>query len=831
MEALQAAVAAGADAVYLGGKRFGARRSAANFDLQEIERAVNYAHVRDVRVYVTVNTLIHDRELPEVAAYLLELYQMGVDAVLVQDLGAAALARELVPDLELHASTQMTIHNAPGISWAADRGFKRVVLARELPLTEIESLALLAKEKGIGLEVFVHGALCYSFSGQCLLSSVMGGRSGNRGMCAQPCRKPYALAKGDLDELGRPHNLQILHRPFRYLLSTRDLCIYPALDRIAACPLEALKIEGRMRSPEYVAVVVSIYRRALDRIASGSENWSFDPEDLQDLALAFNREFTGGYLLGERGPELMGRNMPDNRGVRVGVVESCDPWRGEATVRMEGSLRPRVGDGLVFRTRQERGLVVHKPVKMVGDRVVLPVHGEIPRGTVVMMTRRAELEDRARRIMERPHHIPLDVQISWREGVPMATVTFPGPDGLLEVGVEGRRMAPAISHPLSGQQIEAQLKRTGGTPFFIRSLEMGYPGGLYASLGELNRLRREILTAVEKRLVQASRPEKEQVAKAQTRLVRLAAGLDCPLAVDSFEKGGDTLQLAAYVDSLEGVLGALEGGCSRIYLEPRLGDLTQPDYGKRLLEDLQRARELCQSRSHLAWKWPRLVEKEFLDLAFPLLASSGVAEVVVEGVGLAEAIWAAIPDLEVSGSMGLNVWNHLTVRQLSRMKHLTLSPELSAEQIEVLAARAGGKIGPGLDILVQGNLEVMVTRDRLLDLVPDRTPFSAIRDARGIFPLYQDDQGMTHVLNSAETCLIDHLPRILAMGLQGVAIDGRNRGPRYAREMAGIYREALQQAFEVDDSLKARLEKLKERAMEISLGGITAGHFLRGVAE
>ena len=207
-EALIAALAAGADAVYLSGKRFGARKFAANFDEPALEKAIDYAHLRGAKVYVTVNTLIRDDELFDVAKYLLRLYEMGTDAVLIQDLGVAALARQLVPDLELHASTQMTIHNREGAVFAARIGFKRVVLAREVTLDEIKEMENELKASGPGLEIFVHGALCYCYSGQCLLSSAIGGRSGNRGMCAQPCRKPYVLLRGEKDEYGRsiqPH--------------------------------------------------------------------------------------------------------------------------------------------------------------------------------------------------------------------------------------------------------------------------------------------------------------------------------------------------------------------------------------------------------------------------------------------------------------------------------------------------------------------------------------------------------------------------------------------------------------------------------------------------
>jgi putative protease len=182
--------------VYLSGKRFGARKFAANFDHTALTEAIDYAHLRGVKVYVTVNTLIREEELLDLAEYLVQLYELGADAILLQDLGAASLARHLVPDLERHASTQMTIHNLPGALYAAQGGFNRVVLAREVTIEEIKRWGQKMEKAGLGLEVFVHGALCYSYSGQCLLSSAIGGRSGNRGMCAQPCRKPYVLMHG-----------------------------------------------------------------------------------------------------------------------------------------------------------------------------------------------------------------------------------------------------------------------------------------------------------------------------------------------------------------------------------------------------------------------------------------------------------------------------------------------------------------------------------------------------------------------------------------------------------------------------------------------------------
>ncbi|MBR4987260.1 MAG: U32 family peptidase, partial [Methanocorpusculum sp.] len=282
-EALKAAVYAGCDAVYLGGRMYGARAYASNFDNAGILDAVAFAHSHGVKVYVTVNTLLRDSGMKEAAEYLRFLSDADVDAVLIQDVGLLSLAREIVPDLPLHASTQMTVTNRAGVEFAAEHGISRVVLAREVTLSDAAELVRVGAELGVGIEIFAHGALCYAYSGQCLFSSAIGGRSGNQGMCAQPCRKQYTLL-ADGERVPTAGD---------YILSPKDICTYPNLAEICESGVECLKIEGRMKAPEYVAVVTSIYRKALDEVAKGT----FEPktEDMENLAFAFNRGFTKGY--------------------------------------------------------------------------------------------------------------------------------------------------------------------------------------------------------------------------------------------------------------------------------------------------------------------------------------------------------------------------------------------------------------------------------------------------------------------------------------------------------------------------------------------------------
>ncbi len=838
-QALKAAVAAGADAVYLGGRRFGARKFASNFDLPDLARAVDYAHLQGVRVFVTVNTLVREDEIPGLAEYLLCLYEMGADALLLQDLGAAFLAKSIVPELERHASTQMTIHNGEGARWAGKAGFSRVVLAREMGLEQIRSMVR-GGTGNVGLEVFVHGALCYSYSGQCLLSSAIGGRSGNRGMCAQPCRKPYVLLSGQKDRYGRPAGLSARPMPEKFLLSTRDLCVYRHLKEIVRSPVASLKIEGRMKSPEYVAIVTSIYRRALDGIARG--DWSPSEEDEMALALAFNRSFTKGHLLGEK--DVMGREMSDNRGVLIGSVSSYDSRKGEAAVRLSGNLAAERGDGLVFQSPgQEVGLVVQR-AEVKDGLLRLKMKERVRPGARVYLTGSTALSRKAAQIIDSaPVGIPLDLYLSWQEDRPLLQALLP--DGKKVAVLASFLMEKAKNQPLTRQQIESQLRRTGGTAFVIRKIEMDYSGDLFAPLGALNQLRRQLLEKVEQALLAGRRPEKEKVDEARARWqdMKLSMQSEPRESQSTYPTSGAPVTaplLSVYAASLEDVEGAVAGGCDRVYLEPslerRIKDDSEREAGFRKI--LSEARAICGSKQ-LIWKWPRICRSEFFSLACKVLSEAEVDGVMVENVGALQAALECRPAVPIYGGMGLNVCNHLTVRALSPpLCHLTLSPELSARQIA--AAVSASRLLPDcseLELVVQGSLEVMVAEDCIPCLAgpngagDDAGQFWGLQDMRRVFPLQLDDDSRTHIFNSVETCLLDQMPRIAAMALDGVALDGRGRGGEYAREMTKIYRRAIELTKRGGERLERDLQELKEEVVPLALGGITYGHFVKGLRD
>ena len=860
-EAFRAAIAAGADAVYLSGKRFGARKFATNFSDAEIEEAVSFAHSHGVKVYVTVNTLIHDREIKSTVDYLIWLYSIGVDAILIQDIGIAALAHEIIPNLVIHASTQQTIHNAKGVMWAAEQGFSRVVLARELSLAEVEQIAHDTKNTGVGLEVFVHGALCYGYSGQCLLSSVIGGRSGNRGMCAQPCRKPYTLVTATTDAYGRPEKIQVLPARDTYLLSPKDLCTYRHMPSLVASPIASLKIEGRMKSPEYVAVVVAAYRRALDAIAAG--NTSPPPNEMKNLILAFNRGFSVGYLFGDRHQALMGRDAPDNRGLYIGKVCRYETKTRIASVRIESEIIPKPGDGLFFfeqeRPEEQFGFSLNNVPIRTKRAIQIPIPQPVSPNTKVYITSSVDLAAHARQIINHPsamlsHPVPIDLSVSVDE---RGRFTI---DGRIHPG-DGREIAvfhtpditlmPAQSRPLTAELMEQQMRKSGGTPFVIDAVMMKYHGDLFASLAELNRARREFLSLAESELIAASRPSTEQVEDAKSRWQDRVGDYPSTSPESSTIKYPSPLSLAVYADSLDAVRMAAESGCDRVYFEPDIPVSTTTSSCRHSLnagieEQIRIAVEVCHAHEiPLVWKFPRITRTSFSDTVIPLvslISDMGIAGIMVENPGMVHAIREIAPLTMISGSTGLNVFNHATAGKLSSHVHLlTLSPELSRDECRFLISTARKQgFDTSFAIIVQGINDAIISDDCLLepylhckvDIVGQNKKIYGIRDSTGhLFPIRIDNECRTHIGNSAELCLLDHFPEIIDMGISEVVIDARGRTVACVSEMTRIYRNAISATSTQTTVAEKQLQALKDRIKKCSMGEITAGHFIRGLKE
>lgn len=462
-DALRSAVAAGADAVYLGYAAYSARAGAGNFDEQQLRDAVRFAHLHHVRVHVTVNTLIKDGEMAGVMDVLRLLGEIRVDAVLVQDLGVLRMARRCFPDLPIHASTQMAIHNATGVRFCRNQGMTRAVLARECSAAEI---ALAAKE-GIEIEVFGHGAQCVAVSGECLFSSVVGGRSGNRGRCAQPCRLLYTY-RGKTAAW----------------LSPRDVCMRDDLPELNKAGVASIKLEGRLKRPEYVATIANSYRNAIDAMDNGHFRKA-DENEITGLRQIFSRGgFMRGYAMGAEDAGVIDPARVSHGGVKIGRVEFAAG--NMARVRLERSLDD--GDGLQIHTAQ-------------GDAELIYAGHDTEAGQIAVVRLRPDIRTKAG---DEVYRLTSEKQLQWARSLvipaipaDMALIAYPGKplaltmtDGESSVTVTGDAVAPAQSRAMSEEDARRSLGKLSDTPFALRTLTV-QTAGAFVPVSALNQLRRE----------------------------------------------------------------------------------------------------------------------------------------------------------------------------------------------------------------------------------------------------------------------------------------------------------------------------------------------------
>lgn len=462
IEAVKAAVCAGADAVYMGGRRFGARayaQSAADGERDELLEAIAYCHLHNVKLYMTVNTLFKDEELKELFSYMLPYYEAGVDAVIVQDLGAAACLRKWFPDLELHASTQMTITGAAGARQALALGFSRVVLARELSLSEIRRVY---EETGAEIEAFVHGAMCYSYSGACFMSSLLGGRSGNRGRCAGTCRLCY--------ESGGKKG---------YFLSMKDMCTLRQLPEMLAAGVYSMKIEGRMKSPAYTAGVVSVYRKYLDLALSG-KRYQVDKADEKLLSELFDRGGTTSYLNQHNGRDMIAVSEKQFRAVDTAAIEEVKARyvAKEKRIALDASVRLRAGEPVTLMLRELCG----DAEQFFAESKAAPANGE----AACLQEASAKMQAGA-------------VASSWQDNCEKQKA--------VEVCVCSEQcLETASARPAAVSDIEKQLAKAGGTCYEMERIHVDMEGALFVPVKLLNELRRTALAAfAEKKIARSAR--------------------------------------------------------------------------------------------------------------------------------------------------------------------------------------------------------------------------------------------------------------------------------------------------------------------------------------
>jgi U32 family peptidase len=662
-ECLRAAVANGANAVYFGLPKFNARMRAHNFTLKELPAVMDYLHERDVRGYITFNTLIFTDELAEAAAQLEAIAAAGADAIIVQDLGLVRLAQHLVPRLELHASTQMTITSPEGLELMRQTGITRAVVARELSLGELDRF----KAVDVPIETFVHGALCVAYSGQCLTSESLGQRSANRGECAQACRLPYDLVvDGQRHELGDR----------RYLLSPQDLAGIDEIPQLIGLGIRAFKIEGRLKSPEYVAAVTRVYRQAIDRVLTPAlPATGVSASDRYALEMTFSRGLYSGWLHGVNHQQLVDGRFGKKRGAYVGEVSAVGKNYAEILIRIP--VRP--GDGLVFvnggDTEQEEGGRVYE---VEGVRFFFG-NNEIDFSRVAVGDRVWKTDDPAlnkalRQSFSRDLQkstLPVSMIATGKCGLPLRLQVACG-----DVTVEAestQRLQPARSAPLTESAVGELLRRLGGTRFHSEKIEVVLDGGLFMTAGAINQLRREAIESLTAKIPAVARETPVAVD------LHPPTKIEWPLNPVLSGKGMDSAppELVVLCRSIPQLEAALSLGVRSIYVD---------------FEDIRRypqAVEIAESRAELFLATPR-IQKSGEHGFFRLIENARPAGVLIRNLG-AIAYFRG-KGLGLRGDFSLNVANPLTAAFFVEqgLDRLTVSYDLTFEQILALLAYSPG---------------------------------------------------------------------------------------------------------------------------------------------
>lgn len=815
-EALVAAVENGANAIYLAGNAFGARAYASNFDREALREAIHFAHLRKVAIHVTVNTIVADEEMGPLRDYLRFLYEAGADAVLVQDLGVARVAHETVPDLPLHASTQMSVSSLEGVRALAELGFTRVVLARELSLKEIRHICAHAP---VEIETFMHGALCVCYSGQCLMSSMIGGRSGNRGRCAQPCRLPYTL----VDEKGQD---VLGDKAGSYLLSPRDLSTIDVIPDLIEAGVSSLKIEGRMKRPEYVATVVRTYREAIDTYYAG-KGYAVTQEERDDLAQIFNRDFTTAYLEGRPGKAMMSDRRPNNRGLLIGRVTAYDWDARIVTVKLSGRLG--LGDQVDFWVKvggrvtatisaltDAKGRAVEEG--QAGDTVSFAIPSAVRDHDRVFKVYDARLMERAKETYASGapvRRIPVAIEVRAAIGESL-TVTLCDAEGHRGKGRTDFIGESARKRPLSEEIIRKQVSRLGTSVYEMQSLTCEIAGEVMVPMSEINEARRKAVEALDAlRLKEIEAREHRPEPKFTDRIARpIPKKADFLVAVDTLGKA--EAALAAGAD------GILFGGES---------------YEHRVIapEEYERAWQMArEAGARIDFNTPRIVhdgQQKHVERLLAAFAAFPPDAVHVHNIAML-ALVRRLTDFAIHADYSLISYNKQTLAFLKDYgaSGATLSPELTAKEIRQLA-----KESPlPLTCIVHGRLELMVSNYCVTGSFlggcgegPCTQPCTrghfALKDRKdALFPLAMDQFCHMHVLNSKVLSMMPHAMKFRAAGIETMQIEAKAMGEKEIAAIVKAYRKAM--AFP-EEPAEAQLSWIHEQEGK----DITRGHYFRGV--
>lgn len=751
VESIYAAVQNGADAIYLGGSRFSARAYASNFTDADMEKIVDYCHVYGVKIYVTVNTLIKQDEMKDVMDYIKFLYKIGVDALIVQDVGVAALIKKNFGDFEIHASTQMTIHNAEGALYYKELGFKRIVLSRELSLKEIKYIS---KDLNIETEMFIHGALCVCYSGQCLMSSVIGGRSGNRGRCAQPCRLPYTLI-----------NENTMESKKGYFLSTKDICNLKDIEAIISSGTSSLKIEGRMKKPEYVAGVVSAYRKAIDSVYSGKK-YNAEAEERKLLKL-FNREgFSKAYLFGNIGSNMMAYNFPKNTGIRLGKVLNDGNVLLEEEINLKDGIR--AGDkGAVVSKITKNG----KEVLEAKEKDKVRLYPEFyKKGDIIYKTSDEKFLTELSGSYEDKYKkkIDMNVVVAFKLSTPMHLRAVLNKE--IYVEYFGENVEKAQRKPITREKLEENLRKTGNTPFEVKDIKFeNYEEG-FLPISYINSARRELVERLQKSIAEKfKRKTKDKID-----------------FNNEVSKGKDKLP--------EFMIGICFENQFNAAIKMGFKDIIIDMFSKKSPKNLN----LYNARKHanLYLKIPNIIKNEFIDVCKLIDENiDNIKGIVTANAGIIKKYGSRI---NIIGDYKLNIFNAWAACFYKDLMGICISTELSRQEIKSISEKRLVET----QLLVYGKIETMVSEycpigSTFGGKCSDRQCIGAclngkyvLKDRKGVpFNVLTDKYCRSHIYNPIPLNLLDKIEEIKNMGVDSLRIDFIDESEEEVKKVLGFIKK------------------------------------------
>lgn len=792
-DVLSSAVFSGADYVYLSGTSYGARDFADNFNYDEMIDAITFCHRYNVKVFVTVNISILESEIVDVVDYVFFLYSHGVDAIIIQDLGLFSVLHDIFDKLELHASTQMTIYDYSFVKWLSDNGFDNVNLSREVPLERIRDIKskLVKFDDDVKVEVFAHGALCYCFSGRCLMSSFLGGRSGNRGLCAQPCRMRYTL-------LDKYHGAI---SDDSYLISPKDLCTYNSIGDIVDSGVDSIKIEGRMKSKDYVASSVYSYKEAVEG--------NINDDNYLLLNLAFNRGFSDGYLLDNKPDDVIGRSRSGNKGYPIGVVDECT--EDEITIRFIDRNYPTKivnGDGLKFEyDKYSGGMYVSKIISQTDEYIVIANNKKmyIEKDSMVYITYSKFLNDKTKEIIHSKNihkiKVSLDLTINDDRQLEVLCRSDVFENDVLFVSKE--KFEKAQKRPLTKQTINQQLEKTGDSKYIITSINYtNFYDDLFMPLSVINNIRRGMIKKLDKQLNKKSIPDKKELEHIKERIKEFKS--------EHYKQhpqvDGDT-KWNVYISSVKQaeILKDYDY-INEIYYDASFNYENMDEYAQKVFDDIKSIHETLPDKT-IVWILPQLLLDEDLPHISEIIVKIRFNDIPIkiqtDNIAIADNL-----DVE-SYLSNINIYNNYTIKKLEKedvCQRAVISNEISLDDIKRLFSTK-----MELEYVVFGYLQLMISNDDFKDLTKDyETSHYYLKDKRNNeFMMKLDCNKHSHIYDYRVLNLKDKIDKLNDTNITNLSIDLRLFNKKDTENILKYFNDEIEdlELFEENKFFMGNIEK------------------------